>query len=77
LIKHREQLLRTPVDFIYFSADIPSPKKNLISLSADTGESLPWTALRVPSVPNKALREFGASACAFYVLVGPIRLLHP
>ena len=47
-------------------------KKNLSSLTADGGESLPWVAFCVPSVPKRARREYGASSRALRVLVGPI-----
>ena len=66
---HSEQLLTTAVVGIFLSS---LPKKKFSSRSADSFESLPWTAFLVPSVPNKPLIEFGASALAFYVLVGPI-----
>ena len=75
LMIQREQLSRTAVVFINLSAGFP-PKKKSISLAADCAESAPWVAFLVPSVPNKALREPGASDYAFWVLVGPIKLLH-
>jgi len=53
------------------------PKKNSHSLVADSTESLPWTAFLVPSVPNIALRELGASYLAYAEFVGPINCLHP
>ena len=40
---------------------------------ADAGESDPCVALRVPSVPNLARRDLGASSLAVNVFVGPIR----
>lgn len=42
------------------------PKKKFNSLSADLGESDPWTALNLglPGVPNLALTLFGASLIA-------------
>lgn len=43
---------------------------------ADWGESLPWQAFLVPSVPNKALILPGAYFFAFSELVGPITFLH-
>jgi len=75
LMIHRVQLSSTAVVFISLSLGFP-PKKKSISLSADCVESAPWVAFLVPSVPNKALRDAGASYCAFYVFVGPIRFLH-
>jgi len=71
----REQLSRTAVVFINLSQGFP-PKKKSISLAADSSESAPCVAFFVPSVPNKALRDPGASYYAFYVLVGPIKFLH-
>jgi len=41
-----------------------SEKKKSNSLCADPGASLPWQALRTPSVPYKALKLFGASTLA-------------
>ena len=75
LIMHRVQLSRIAVVFINLSYGFP-PKMKSISLAADWAESAPWVAFLVPSVPNNALREPGASATAFYVLVGPINFLH-
>lgn len=66
---HKLQLLKHAVVFM------DPPKKKLFSRAEDVKESLPWTAFLVPSVPNKALREPGASAFAFAVLVGPMKLL--
>jgi len=53
-----------------------SEKKKSSSLYADCGESDPWQAFLVPSVPNKALILEGDSDLAFIVLVGPNKLLH-
>lgn len=75
LIKQRVQLLMTAVVFIALEANGP-PKKNSVSFLADSSESLPCTAFLVPSVPNKALRDPGASAFAYAELVGPMKFLH-
>lgn len=75
LIIQRVQLSRTAVVFIHLSDSLP-PKKKFASLVADSLESDPWVAFLVPSVPYNALSEFGASYYAFYVFVGPIKLLH-
>jgi hypothetical protein len=75
LMIQSEQLSRTAVVFINLASGFP-PKKKSISLSADSAESAPCVAFFVPSVPNKALSEPGASYYAVYVLVGPIRFLH-
>ena len=55
-----------------------SPKKKFNSLSADFGESDPWTALNLglPGVPNLALTLLGASLIALSTFVGPINYLH-
>lgn len=66
---HKLQLFKHAVLFM------DSPKKKPFSRAEDVNESLPCTAFLVPSVPNKALREPGASAFAFAVLVGPMKLL--
>ena len=71
----RVQLSRIAVVFINLSYALP-PKKKSISLSADSAESAPCVAFLVPSVPNKALSDPGASSYAFCVFVGPIKLLH-
>jgi hypothetical protein len=76
LIMQSVQLFKTAVLLIFFWLGSP-PKKKSTSLVADYTESLPWTAFFVPSVPKRALIEFGASALAFSVLVGPINYLHP
>ena len=55
---------------------LPLPKKNPSSASAEATASLPWTALLVPSTPNRALIDLGASFWAVWVLVGPISYLH-
>ena len=47
-------------------------KKNLSSRVADAGESDPCVAFWVPSVPNLARKDLGASSRAVKVFVGPI-----
>ena len=47
-------------------------KKNLSSLAADAGESLPCVAFCVPSVPKRARSECGELSLAVCVLVGPM-----
>ena len=71
----RVQLFKVAVVFIGLAFVSPSNQK-LFSLFIELFESDPWQAFFVPSVPNNALRELGASAKAFYVLVGPIKPLH-
>ena len=51
----------------------PIEKMNAISLVALSVESLPCTALRVPSIPKMALILSGRSTLALIELVGPIR----
>lgn len=75
-IKQSVQLLITAVVFIIRLANFP-PKKNSVSLAADSLESLPWTAFLVPSVPKTALRDYGFSALAVSEFVGPMKSLHP
>lgn len=65
----------TAVVFIALVLASP-PNQNSISRAADSVESLPWHAFLVPSVPNKALSDFGASAFAVWVFVGPMNCLH-
>lgn len=62
----REQFDRYGWDFRFYDENMyPS------SLSADCGESLPWQAFFVPSVPKLALMLCGAYFLAFSLLVGP------
>ena len=63
LMIQRVQLSRIAVVFISLSDGLP-PKKKSISLSADYVESAPCVAFLVPSVPNNALNEPGASVYA-------------
>lgn len=70
LIRHKVQLLMTPVDGIVFGL-----KKKSSSLFALSKESEPCTAFLVPSVPKTPLIEFGASFRATSELVGPINYL--
>ena len=46
-------------------------KKNLSSLAADAGESLPCVAFCVPSVPKRARSEQASSPSPSGVLRGP------
>lgn len=46
------------------------------SRATDCGESAPWQAFWVPSVPYNALRLYGAYYRAFSEFVGPISFLH-
>lgn len=52
----------------------PGPKKKASSAAAESGASEPWQALSVPSAPNFALSESGASARARKLSVGPRRV---
>mmetsp|Transcript_2634 Transcript_2634/g.6121 ORF Transcript_2634/g.6121 Transcript_2634/m.6121 type:complete len:226 (+) Transcript_2634:518-1195(+) len=52
------------------------PKKRLSSRAAESELSLPCVAFRVPSVPNRARIDAGASSRAVCVLVGPMSDRH-
>lgn len=67
-----EQLLNKAVAFI---ALFP-PKKKFNSSIACSSESDPWIAFLTPSVPNIALKLFGASILAIWQLVGPMQTLN-
>ena len=62
MITQQEQLLNKAVEQ---SVEL-APKKKSSSLAALTGESEPWTAFYLPSVPYNALKLPGASYLAFY-----------
>ena len=65
------QLLKTAV------GPKPFEKKRFDSLLNSDEEPLPWIPFLKASVPNAALREFGASYLAAAASVGPIRSLKP
>ena len=55
----------------------PTEKKKQISRWALAGESLPWQAFLVPSMPKRARNESGREALAFSRFVGPMRCRQP